>query len=238
MASILDVKGLNVSYGKARVLQDINIHVDEGEIVTILGANGAGKTTILRAITGLKNADSGEVTFKGKSISGWTADKVVKNGIAMVPEGRLIFGPMSVEENLQLGSWTRQRDREGVKKSFEDIYSHFPILKERKNQLGGSLSGGQQQMLAVARALMANPQLMLMDEPSIGLSPLMVEEVGKIILDINSRGIPVLLVEQNARVALELAHRAYILEVGSITLEGESKQLLNDPRVQKAYLGG
>jgi branched-chain amino acid transport system ATP-binding protein len=238
MASILDVKGLNVSYGKARVLQDINIHVDEGEIVTILGANGAGKTTILRAITGLKKADSGEVTFKGKSISGWTADKVVKNGIAMVPEGRLIFGPMSVEENLQLGSWTRQRDREGVKKSFEDIYSHFPILKERKNQLGGSLSGGQQQMLAVARALMANPQLMLMDEPSIGLSPLMVEEVGKIILDINSRGIPVLLVEQNARVALELAHRAYILEVGSITLEGESKQLLNDPRVQKAYLGG
>ena len=156
----------------------------------------------------------------------------------MVPEGRLIFGPMTVEENLQLGAWTRQRDRDGVRKTFEDVYSHFPILKERKNQMGGSLSGGQQQMLAVARALMANPQMLLMDEPSIGLSPLMVEEVGKIITDINSRGIPVLLVEQNARVALELAHRAYILEVGSITLEGESKQLLNDPRVQKAYLGG
>ena len=145
---------------------------------------------------------------------------------------------MTVEENLQLGAWTRQGDRDGVKKSFEDIYSHFPILKERKNQMGGSLSGGQQQMLAVARALMTNPQLMLMDEPSIGLSPLMVEEVAKIIQDINSRGISVLLVEQNARVALELAHRAYILEIGNIILEGESKSLLNDQRVQQAYLGG
>jgi branched-chain amino acid transport system ATP-binding protein len=238
MANILEVKGLNVSYGKAKVVHDVSINVGEGEIVTILGANGAGKTTILRSITGLKKFESGQITFKGKTISGWSADKVVKGGIAMVPEGRLIFGPMTVEENLQLGAWTRQRDRDGVRKTFEDVYAHFPILKERKNQMGGSLSGGQQQMLAVARALMANPQMLLMDEPSIGLSPLMVEEVGKIITDINSRGIPVLLVEQNARVALELSHRAYILEVGSITLEGDSKQLLTDPRVQKAYLGG
>jgi branched-chain amino acid transport system ATP-binding protein len=186
----------------------------------------------------LKKTDSGEITFKNKRIDGLTADKVVKAGCAMVPEGRLIFGPMSVEENLQLGAWTRQRDRDGVKKSFEDIYAHFPILKERRNQQGGSMSGGQQQMLAVARALMANPQLMLMDEPSIGLSPIMVEEVGKIIKDINSRGISVLLVEQNSQMALELAHRAYILELGNIVLEGDCKDLLTDERVRKAYLGG
>ena len=238
MANILEVNGLNVSYGKAKVINNVSINVAEGEIVTILGANGAGKTTILRSITGLKKADSGQITFKNKTISGWSADKVVKQGCAMVPEGRLIFGPMTVEENLQLGAWTRQGDRDGVKKSFEDIYSHFPILQERKNQMGGSLSGGQQQMLAVARALMTNPQLLLMDEPSIGLSPLMVEEVAKIIQDVNARGISVLLVEQNARVALELAHRAYILEIGTIILEGESKSLLTDERVQKAYLGG
>jgi branched-chain amino acid transport system ATP-binding protein len=238
MANILEVNGLNVSYGKAKVINNVSINVAQGEIVTILGANGAGKTTILRSITGLKKADSGQITFKTKNISGWSADKVVKQGCAMVPEGRLIFGPMTVEENLQLGAWTRQGDRDGVKKSFEDIYSHFPILQERKNQMGGSLSGGQQQMLAVARALMTNPQLLLMDEPSIGLSPLMVEEVAKIIQDVNARGISVLLVEQNARVALELAHRAYILEIGTIILEGESKSLLTDERVQKAYLGG
>jgi branched-chain amino acid transport system ATP-binding protein len=238
MANILEVNGLSVSYGKAKVINNVSINVAQGEIVTILGANGAGKTTILRSITGLKKADSGQITFKNKNISGWSADKVVKQGCAMVPEGRLIFGPMTVEENLQLGAWTRQGDRDGVKKSFEDIYSHFPILQERKNQMGGSLSGGQQQMLAVARALMTNPQLLLMDEPSIGLSPLMVEEVAKIIQDVNARGISVLLVEQNARVALELAHRAYILEIGTIILEGESKSLLTDERVQKAYLGG
>jgi branched-chain amino acid transport system ATP-binding protein len=238
MANILEVKGLNVSYGKAKVINNVSINVEEGEIVTILGANGAGKTTILRSITGLKKMESGQVLYKNKRIDGMTADKIVSSGVAMVPEGRLIFGPMTVEENLQLGSWSRQRDRDGVRKSFEDIYSHFPILKERKNQMGGSLSGGQQQMLAVARALMANPKLMLMDEPSIGLSPLMVEEVGKIIKDVNSRGISVLLVEQNSQVALELAHRAYILEIGNIVLEGKCSDLINDERVRKAYLGG
>lgn len=238
MANILEVKDLNVSYGKAKVVENVSINVQEGEIVTILGANGAGKTTILRTITGLKKADSGHILFRNKRIDGLTADHIVKEGCAMVPEGRLIFGPMSVEENLLLGAWTRQRDRDGVRKSFQDIYEHFPILKERKNQEGGQLSGGQQQMLAVARALMADPKLMLMDEPSIGLSPLMVEEVGKIIKDINKRGISVLLVEQNSQMALDLAHRAYILEIGNIVLEGDSQELLNDERVKKAYLGG
>jgi branched-chain amino acid transport system ATP-binding protein len=234
---LLEIKDLKVQYGKAKAVENVSIHLQEGEVVAIVGANGAGKTTIIRTISGMKRAVSGEIYYQNKRIDRLQTHQIVKLGIAQIPAGRMIFGPMSVLDNLKTGAYLR-KDRDGIKKDLESIYEHFPILKERQNQLGGQLSGGQQQMLAIARALMAKPKLLLMDEPSIGLSPILVAEVSNIIRDINKQGISILLVEQNCRMALKLSSRAYILELGHIALEGESSKLANDDRVKALYLGG
>ena len=234
---LLEVKDLVVQYGKAEALKEVSISADEGEVVSIVGANGAGKTTLLRAISGLVKPKSGEIYFADNRISGMSSHRIVKMGIAHIPAGRQIFAPMSVLDNLKLGAYLR-KDKEQVSADLANIYQHFPILKGRYNQAGGSLSGGEQQMLAVGRALMAAPKLLLMDEPSIGLSPILVAEVANIIRDINKQGISILLVEQNARMALKLANRAYILQVGSIALEGKADELVNNEEIIKAYLGG
>jgi branched-chain amino acid transport system ATP-binding protein len=234
---LLDVKQLTVHYGKALALSRVSLQVDEGEIVCIVGANGAGKTTAIRTISGLKQATSGGVRFDGKRIDRMPPYDVVRLGIVQVPAGRQIFQTMSVLDNLKVGAH-RRRDRDGIKRDLESVYEHFPILRDKRSQAGGELSGGQQQMLAVGRALMANPKLLLMDEPSIGLSPILVAEVGKIIKDINSRGISILLVEQNARMALKLASRAYILETGRIALKGNCEDLIDNDEVKRCYLGG
>ena len=211
--------------------------VDEGKIITLIGANGAGKTTILRTISGLKRPTSGEIKFEGKSIVGLSLHEIVRLGIAHVPEGRRVFATMTVFENLQMGAYLR-KDKRGVVEDLEKIYEHFPVLKARRGQPAGSLSGGEQQMLATTRALMTTPKLLLMDEPSMGLSPILVEEVGKIIQDINHDGISIILVEQNARMALNIAHYCYVLEVGNITMQGTGKDLSSNEDVKKAYLGG
>jgi len=234
---LLEIKNLRVQYGKAKAVENVSLNVQEGEVVSIVGANGAGKTTIIRTISGLKRAISGEIFYNNKRIDRMPPHEIVRIGIAQIPAGRMIFGPMSVLDNLKTGAYLR-KDRDGVAKDLENIYEHFPILKERQNQLGGQLSGGQQQMLAIARALMAKPKLLLMDEPSVGLSPILVNEVSNIIRDIHKQGISILLVEQNCRMALKLSSRSYILELGSIALEGESVKLINDDRVKKLYLGG
>jgi branched-chain amino acid transport system ATP-binding protein len=234
---LLEIKDLRVHYGRAEALKGISVVVHEGSIVTLIGANGAGKTTTLRAISGLKRPSSGEIIFWEKRIDGMPAHRIVKIGIAHIPEGRMVFAPMTVLDNLKMGAH-RRKDRGGIAKDLNNIYDHFPVLKERLGQLAGSLSGGEQQMLATARALMARPKLLLMDEPSMGLSPLMVGQVGKIIKNINQDGVSIMLVEQNARMALSLANTAYILEVGRIVLEGNAKELANDDNVRKAYLGG
>ena len=237
MGALLDIDHLAVQYRKARAVEDVSLHVDPGEIVAIVGANGAGKTTIIRTIVGLKQAAAGEIRFEDRAITNLAPHEVVRRGIIQVPAGRQIVAPMSVLDNLRLGAFLR-KDKAKIKRDLEMVFERFPVLKEKSKQLGGELSGGQQQMLAVGRALMANPKLLLMDEPSIGLSPIMVAEVGKIIRDINSRGISVLLVEQNARMALKLAERAYVLELGKIALEGASGDLLNNEEVRRCYLGG
>lgn len=234
---MLELKNLRVQYGKARALEDISINVEEGEIVSIVGANGAGKTTILRTISGLKKPASGEIWFQNKRVDHLPPHQVAKMGIAHIPSGRMIFAPMTVLDNLKLGACLR-KDKEKVKQDMEAVYSYFPMLKEKKSQLGGQLSGGQQQMLAIARALMAGPKLLLMDEPSTGLSPVLVAEIGNIIKYINEIGISVLLVEQNCRMALKLSKRAYVLELGSIVLEGDSDKLERDEHIKKYYLGG
>jgi branched-chain amino acid transport system ATP-binding protein len=234
---LLEIKDLRVHYGTAEALKSISLKVDEGTIVALVGANGAGKTTTLRTISGLKVPTSGEILFRGKRIDGMPAHDIVKLGIAHIPEGRGVFAPMTVLDNLRMGAYLR-KDKHQIAKDLETMYQHFPVLNERRKQLAGSLSGGEQQMLAIARALMASPKLLLMDEPSMGLSPILVEEVGNIISNINKSGISIVLVEQNARMALELANRAYIIEVGCITLEGGAQELANDERVKKAYLAG
>jgi len=235
---LFEIKDLKVVYGKATAIEGISLHVNEGEVVSIVGANGAGKTTILRTISGLKKSSAGEIRFNNRRIDRMSAHDIVKMGIAQIPADRMIFANMSVLDNIKIGAYLR-RDFQKIKQDIESIYEHFPILKERQNQMGGQLSGGQQQMLAVARALMANPKLLLMDEPSTGLSPLLVMEVGNIIRDINKQqGISILLVEQNSRLALKLSKRAYILELGKIALEGESADLFNNEKVKKYYLGG
>ena len=234
---LLEIKDLKVHYGRAEALKGISLSVDEGAIVALVGANGAGKTTTLRAISGLKGPTSGEIWFQGERIDGMPAHDIVKLGIAHIPEGRIVFAPMTVLDNLRMGAYLR-KDKHQIARDLDIMYEHFPVLKERRKQLSGSLSGGEQQMLVIARALMASPKLLLMDEPSMGLSPILVEQVGNIISDINKTGIGIILVEQNARMALSLANKAYILEVGSITLEGDAKELANDERVRKAYLGG
>jgi len=234
---MLEIKSLRVHYGKAEALKQISLRMDEGAIVTLIGANGAGKTTTLRTISGLKFPTSGEIWFKGNRIDGMAVNEIVKMGIAHIPEGRMVFAPMTVFDNLRMGAYLR-KDKHGIAKDVEGMYDHFPILRERHGQQAGRLSGGEQQMLAIARALMAKPKLLLMDEPSMGLSPLLVEEVGSIITNINKSGISIMLVEQNARMALELANKAYILEVGGIVLQGSAQELANNERVKKVYLGG
>lgn len=234
---MLEIKDLQVHYGKARALENVSLNIQEGEIVSIVGANGAGKTTILRAVSGLKKPTSGQIFFNDTRIDGLASHKIVQRGIVQIPAGRMIIGPMTVLDNLKIGAY-RRKDKANIKADLEKIYASFPILEKRQSQPGGQLSGGEQQMLAVARALMAKPRLLLMDEPSIGLSPIMVTEVANIIRNINRDGISILLVEQNCRMALNLSQRAYILELGSIGLEGDSKSLAEDERVKRIYLGG
>jgi branched-chain amino acid transport system ATP-binding protein len=233
---LLDIKDVVVSYGKAQALKGISLGVDEGEVVALIGANGAGKTTLLRSISALKRIDSGEILFDSERIDQLPGHELVKKGIGHVPEGRIVFGPMTVTDNLRMGAYLR-KNKEEVRRDIERMYEHFPILKERGRQLAESLSGGEQQMLAVARALMSNPKLLLMDEPSMGLSPVMVEMVGQIIVDIRKAGLSVLLVEQNATMALALSDRAYVLETGSIVLEGPASDVAHNDIVKKAYLG-
>lgn len=234
---LLSVRNLVVSYGKIRALRGISFDVYPGQIVTLIGANGAGKSTTLRAISGMVPAEEGEIVFAGESIARLTPDVIVRKGLAHVPEGRGIFANLTVLENLKLATFTR-RDRQEVEKDLERVFSLFPRLRERQNQLGGTLSGGEQQMLAVGRALMVRAQLILMDEPSMGLSPVLVQEIFRIIREINQAGATILLVEQNAQMALRLANYGHVLETGAITLSGTPEELLNDPRVKEAYLGG
>ena len=215
-------------------LNGISLHVDDGEIVSLIGANGAGKTTTLRTITGLEKAASGSVMFDGHDLRKAEPSKIITYKLAHVPEGRHIFPQMTVEENLEMGAYA---DPAGMEETMKDVYKRFPRLEERRRQLAGTLSGGEQQMLAVGRALMAKPKMILMDEPSMGLSPLLVKEIFAIIQEVNKQGITILLVEQNAKMALAISDRAYVLETGNISIEGNAADLLNDPRVKKAYLG-
>lgn len=233
---MLKVEKLNVYYGNIHALKEISFEVQKGEIVTLIGANGAGKTSTLQAISGMIKASSGAITLKGKPIAHEEAHKLVPLGMAHVPEGRRVFAQMSVEENLELGAYTI-KDKKQIVSDIEKMYKRFPRLKERRKQLAGTMSGGEQQMLAMARALMSRPEMILMDEPSMGLAPILVQEIFEIIKEINADGTTVLLVEQNANRALQIAHRAYVLETGEIVLSGEGKDLLSNEQVKKAYLG-
>ena len=234
---MLKVENLVVSYGMIEAIKGISFEVNDGEIVTLIGANGAGKTTTMHTISGLLKPVSGAIYLDGTDITKIPSHKIVSLGLAQVPERRRVFAQETVEENLELGAYTR-KDKEGIVKDLEEVFERFPRLRERRKQLAGTLSGGEQQMLAMGRALMAKPRIMLMDEPSMGLSPLLVHEIFRIIEEINRQGTTVLLVEQNAKMALGIADRAYVLETGKITLEGTGEQLANDERVRKAYLGG
>lgn len=233
---MLTVENLSVNYGAISALKIITFDIKEGEIVALIGANGAGKTTILNTISSIVEPKGGRVTFKGQDITHLPPHKVVKMGISQVPEGRRVFPKMSVLENLEMGAYTRT-DKDGIRKDLERIFERFPRLAERKKQSAKTLSGGEQQMLAIGRALMARPQLLLMDEPSMGLAPLLVEEIFKIIVEINKAGTTILLVEQNAHMALSIANRGYVLETGEIVLTGEAQELASNPDVRKAYLG-
>ncbi len=237
MGTMLKINDINVFYGAIHAIKGASLTVNEGEIVTLIGANGAGKSTILRTVSGLLKPKSGTIEFEGKEIAGLPAHEIVKTGISQVPEGRRIFAEMSVQENLELGAFTRT-DKDGVREDMEMVFNRFPRLKERIGQLAGTLSGGEQQMLAMGRALMSRPRLLLLDEPSMGLAPLLIREIFTIIQDINKTGTTVLLVEQNANMALSIAHRAYVLETGRITLSGDARELAASEDVKKAYLGG
>ena len=234
--AMLEVRDLEVSYGAINAIKKISFDVNEGEVIALIGANGAGKTTTLHTITGLLKAKAGSIKFEGKELTKVPPHKIVEMGMAHVPEGRRIFQQLSVYKNLDLGAFTR-KDKDEYARNLEMVYEKFPRLLERKDQIAGTLSGGEQQMLAMGRALMSSPKIILMDEPSMGLSPLFVGEVFKIIEDIKKLGTTVLLVEQNAKKALEIADRAYVLETGKIVLEGDAKDLMNDEKVRKAYLG-
>lgn len=234
---MLKVEKLNVHYGVIHALKDVSMEVKEGEIVSLIGANGAGKTTLLQTISGLLKKTSGEVVFLGKSMNKVSAKNIVKEGITQVPEGRHIFSGMSVYENLLMGAYLR-KDKDGIKADLQDIYQRFPILEKRSSQDASTLSGGEQQMLAMGRALMARPKILLLDEPSMGLAPILVKEIFNIIKDINEKGTTVLLVEQNAKMALFIADRAYVMETGNIVMTGTGAELVNSPEIQKAYLGG
>lgn len=235
--SMLEVKDLVVSYGAIKALRGISFHVEQGEIITLIGSNGAGKTTTLHSLSNLIKKAGGSITFDGVDITNLGADKIVKMGLIQVPEGRRVFANMSVKENLEMGAFLRT-DKEQIKKDLEWCYELFPRLKERLSQLAGTLSGGEQQMLAMARALMSQPKLLLLDEPSMGLAPILVDEIFNIIQKISSAGTTILLVEQNAYKALSIANRAYILETGEITKDGKASDLISDKSVISAYLGG
>ncbi|HIS80581.1 MAG TPA: ABC transporter ATP-binding protein [Candidatus Scatomonas merdavium] len=234
--AMLEVKNLEVYYGVIRALKGISFEVNQGEVIALIGSNGAGKTTTLHTLTGLLQAKAGSITFEGKDITKMPAHNIVKLGIAHVPEGRRVFANLTVYQNLRMGAYTR-KDREEITRSLQMVYQRFPRLEERKNQMAGTLSGGEQQMLAMGRALMSNPRLIVMDEPSMGLSPIFVNEIFDIIQKVSAGGTTVLLVEQNAKKALSIADRAYVLETGSIVLSGNAKDLLNDDSIKKAYLG-
>ncbi|MDD4801888.1 MAG: ABC transporter ATP-binding protein [Syntrophomonas sp.] len=234
---MLQVKEIDVYYGAIHALKKMSIHVEQGTIVTLIGANGAGKTTTLKTISGLLRPRNGSVLFKDADISKVAPEKIVSLGISQVPEGRRVFQSMSVFENLEMGAYLR-KDKKGISQDMENVFVRFPRLKERYKQMAGTLSGGEQQMLAIGRALMARPELLLMDEPSMGLAPLLVKEIFAIIKDINDRGTTILLVEQNANMALSIADKAYVIETGEIVLQGSAQQLLTSEEVKKAYLGG
>jgi branched-chain amino acid transport system ATP-binding protein len=232
---LFEIKDLRVSYSGAEVLKGISLEIEEGEIVTLIGSNGVGKTTTLRAISGLKTPAAGEIRFKGRRIERMSPQDIVRMGISHVPQGRWPFPYMSVLENIKLGAY-RRRDKKQVDRDLDGLFEQFPVLRERKEQQARTLSGGEQQMLVIARALISKPELLLMDEPSLGLAPTIVREIGRIVLDINQRGTSVLLVEQNAQLALRIAHRGYVLETGSIVLQGAAKDLLHSGQVKRAYL--
>ena len=234
--ALLDVKDLHVSYGAIRAVKGISFEVNEGEIVTLIGANGAGKSTTLNTVVGLLKPDSGSIEFAGESLVGVKAHKTLERGLALCPEGRRVFTQLTVAENLEMGGYIRT-DAENAE-TIEDVYDHFPRLKERMNQIAGTLSGGEQQMLAMGRALMGRPKLLMLDEPSMGLAPILVDEIFTIIKQVNNAGTTVLLVEQNANKALSIADRAYVLETGHVSKEGTGRDLLHDDDVRKAYLGG
>lgn len=233
---MLRVEDLNVHYGAIHAIHGVSLEVNQGEIVSLIGANGAGKTTVLQTISGLKKATSGAVTLEGQDLFAIEPQKILRLGMAHVPEGRRIFSEMTVLENLEMGAFIRN-DSEQVEKDMEGIFVYFPRLKERARQLAGTLSGGEQQMLAIGRALMSNPKILLMDEPSMGLSPLLVKEIFRIIKQLNETGMTILLVEQNAKMALSIANRAYVLETGDVVMSGDAKAMLQNDKVRKAYLG-
>ena len=237
MADMLEIKDIHVYYGAIHAIKGVSLTVRQGEIVTLIGSNGAGKSTTLRTVSGLLKPKEGDILFEGQSIAARPAQEIVKAGISQVPEGRRIFANMTVLENLELGAYTRD-DAEGIEADMNMVFERFPRLLERKDQAAGTLSGGEQQMLAMGRALMSRPRLLLLDEPSMGLAPLLIREIFHIIVDINKAGTTVLLVEQNANMALSIAHRAYVLETGRITLSGDAKELAASEEVRKAYLGG
>ena len=236
MNTILKVDDINVYYGAIHAIKGVSFEVNEGEVVTLIGANGAGKSTILKTVAGLLSSRTGSVQFMGKSLGGIPAHKIVPMGLALVPEGRQIFLQMTVEENLQMGAFTRPADEYDA--SIADVYQRFPRLKERQNQIAGTLSGGEQQMLAMGRALMSKPSLLMLDEPSMGLAPILVEQIFDIVRELNQHGTTILLVEQNDNMALSVAHRGYVLETGKIVATGTGAELLEDEAVKKAYLGG
>ena len=237
MADMLEIKDIHVYYGAIHAIKGVSLSVRQGEIVTLIGSNGAGKSTTLRTVSGLLKPKAGDILFEGASIAGRPAQDIVRAGISQVPEGRRIFANMTVLENLELGAFTRD-DADGVEADMNMVFERFPRLLERKDQAAGTLSGGEQQMLAMGRALMSRPRLLLLDEPSMGLAPLLIREIFHIIVDINKTGTTVLLVEQNANMALSIAHRAYVLETGRIALSGDAKELAASEEVRKAYLGG
>jgi len=235
-APLLELKKLQVAYGGIQAVKGIDLHVDVGELVCLIGANGAGKTTTLKGICGVQPIKSGTIQYAGENITGKPAFELVRKGLAMVPEGRGVFGALTIEENLAMGAYART-DADGVRADVERVFELFPRLKERRRQTAGTMSGGEQQMLAMGRALMSKPKLLLLDEPSMGLAPLMVQKVFETVLAVSGEGVTILLIEQNAKLALEVSHRGYVMESGEITLSGEAKSLLHDPAVRAAYLG-
>ena len=233
--AMLEVNNINVFYGSIHAVKDISFKVEQGEIISLIGANGAGKTTILQTVSGLLKSNTGSIVFNDKDLMHIPAHKIVSHGLAQVPEGRRVFLQMSVMENLELGAYTQPKNT--IDKNLEIVFEHFPRLKERRTQVAGTLSGGEQQMLAMGRAMMSNPTLLMLDEPSMGLAPILVDEIFKIIVELNKAGVTILLVEQNAQMALSIANRGYVLETGKVVMTADAKDLLNDDSVRKAYLG-